>query len=121
MSEENLKENASDNLADKKFIRGDYGLGFTFWGGGFGVTFILLFCVGSILDSTGGEGFAYFAMALFFLYSIFISIAIWRASNQYIGPVHWGVLSKIAVIFTLGLVLLIYMYFFAMLSSPPMH
>lgn len=122
MSEENNSVGkASDEVINKKFIRGDHGLPATFWGGGVGVTFVLLFFVGSILDSVGGDDFAYFAMAFFFLYSIFISIAIWRASNQYQGPVHWGVLSKIAVILTLGIVLFVYMYFFAMLTSPPMH
>lgn len=117
MSEENVKENASDNLVDKKLIRGDYGLPATFWGWGVGATFALLFFVGSIMDSVGNETFAYLAMAFFFCYSLCISIAIWRSSDQYKGPAHWAALAKIAVIFTLGAVLLIYFYLLAMLTS----
>ena len=118
MSEESNSINkANEENSNKKFIRGDHGLPFTFWGGGVGATVALLSFIGSILDGIGNETFAYVSMVFFFFYSIFISIAIWRASDQYKGPAHWGVFAKIAVIFTLGAVLLIYFYLLAMLTS----
>lgn len=118
MSEENNSiSKVSEENPNKKFLRGDHGLPATFWGGGVGATFVLLFFIGSIMDSVGSDTFAYVGMGIFFCYSIFISIAIWRASDQYKGPAHWGVFAKIAVIFTLGTVLLIYFYLLAMLTS----
>ena len=118
MSEENNSiSKANEENSNKKFIRGDHGLPFTFWGGGVGATVAYLSFVGSVMDSVANETFACVAMGLFFIYSIFISIAIWRASDKYKGPAQWGVFAKIAVIFTLGAVLLIYFYLLAMLTS----
>jgi hypothetical protein len=122
MSEENNSiSKANEENSNKKFLRGDYGLPFTFWGGGVGVTFVSLFFIISLLDEIGSDSAAYLSMVFFFFYSIFISIAIWRATNQYAGPMHWGVFAKIAIILMFGLVMFIYMYIVAMFNSPPMH
>jgi len=114
MLEENIEKVSP---SDKKFIRGDYGLPFTFWGGGFGGTFVLLAFIISLLNSIANEATAYIFMAVFFCYSVFISISIWRSSNQYEGKPHWAVFAKIAVILLSSLVFFIYFYLLAMLTS----
>ena len=116
MSEEN-DVNEEISPADKKFIRGDYGLPFTFWGGGFGGTFVLLSFIISLLNSVTNDTAAYIFMVVFFCYSVFISVAIWRSSNQYKGQVHWAVLAKIAVILLSSLIFCIYFYLLAYLTA----
>jgi hypothetical protein len=104
-------------IVEKKFIRGDYDLGFTFWGVGFGGTFVLISVIAVILNTISSEGVIYFFMALFFVHSVIIAIAIWRSSNQYTGPEHWAVLAKISVILLSVIVLLPYLYLLAYLTA----
>jgi uncharacterized membrane protein HdeD (DUF308 family) len=118
MSNENsLITKINNQVAEKKFIRGDYDLGFTFWGVGFGGILILISVIAVFLNTINNEGALYFFMALFFVHSVIIAIATWRSSNQYTGPAHWAVLAKISVIILSLIVLLPYLYFFAYLTA----
>ena len=107
----------NNQAIEKRFIRGDYDLGFTFWGVGFGGTFILISVIAVFLNTINNEGALYFFMALFFVHSVIIAIAIWRSSNQYTGPTHWAVLAKISVIILSLMVLFPYLYLLAYLTS----
>lgn len=103
--------NVTEQILEKKFIRGDYGLPTTFWGFGLGATLFVVFFMIAIIDSTGSDGSATLCFMLFVCYSTIISIAMWRSSNQYKGPEIWAVFAKMAVI-SLNLLILFVVFIF---------
>lgn len=88
--------------------RGDVSLVKTYWlfGVVVGICFAITFAFVEYQSSGLSEGFGpVFIIGLivaYFIYGIFINIAIWRSANKYQGPKRWAILAKIMVLISWG-------------------
>ena len=88
--------------------RGDISLAKTYWlfGVVVGICFAITFAFIEFQSSGLSEGFGpvvIIGLILFyFIYAIFINIAIWRSASKYQGPKRWAILAKIMVIISWG-------------------
>ena len=84
--------------------RGDVSLAKTYWlfGVVVGVCYAMVFAYieyqSSGLSEGLGPAFIIALMLSYFIYAIFINIAIWRSANKYRGPKHWAILAKVMVL-----------------------
>jgi len=84
--------------------RGDVPLVQTYWLYGVlvGIAFAVVFFGIEYLTTGLAEGFGPIfilgMMLLYFLYTAFINVAIWRSAGKYKGPKRWAILAKIMVI-----------------------
>ena len=86
--------------------RGDIPLVKTYWlfGVVVGICFAMVFFFIEYLTTGLSQGFGPVfilgVMLLYFIYTGFINIAIWRSAGKYRGPRRWSVLAKIMVLFS---------------------
>ena len=84
--------------------RGNVSLAKTYWlfGVVVGVCYAIVFAYidyqSSGLSEGLGPAFIIALMLSYFLYVIFINIAIWRSASKYRGPRHWAILAKVMVL-----------------------
>ena len=84
--------------------RGDIPLVKTYWLFGvlIGICFAMVFFFIEYLTTGLSEGFGPVfilgMMLLYFIYTGFINIAIWRSASKYRGPRRWSILAKIMVL-----------------------
>ena len=83
--------------------RGDIPLVKTYWlfGVVVGICFAMVFFWVNYLSTGLAEGFGPVfilgLMLLYFVYTAFINVAIWRSAGKYQGPRRWAILAKIMV------------------------
>ena len=91
--------------------RGDFPLVKTYWLFGvvagifFNITFAYIEYYSAAFSTGIGPVFVLGFIILVFIYSAFISVAIWRSANKYQGPQRYAILAKFSVI--LGVMALI--------------
>jgi len=84
--------------------RGDVPLVLTYWMYGFvvGVAFAMAFFAIDYLVTGLAEGFGPMfilgLMLVYFVYTAFINVAIWRSASKYRGRKLWAILAKIMVL-----------------------
>lgn len=84
--------------------RGDLSLVKTYWLFGVlvGVCYFMVFAYieyqSSGLSEGLGPAFIIGLMVSYFLYVMFINIAIWRSASKYRGPKYWAILAKVMVL-----------------------
>jgi len=84
--------------------RGDVPLAKAYWlfgvvvGIGFAIAFAVIEYQSSGLSEGIGPAFIIGLMLSYFVYVIFINIAIWRSASKYKGPKRWAILAKVMVI-----------------------
>ncbi len=82
----------------RKLVDGDFGLRTTYWSFGVGVGLI----IGLAADLIGM--IKPFAVA-HAIYSVPLTIGVWRAAGKYAGPKVWAVLAKLAAVVGIGFIL----------------
>lgn len=88
----------------KALWRGDVSLVKTYWLFGVlvGVCYFMVFAYieyqSSGLSEGLGPAFIIGLMVSYFLYVMFINIAIWRSASKYRGPKYWAILAKVMVL-----------------------
>ncbi len=91
-----LKSSEKDPF--RKLLDGDFGLRTTYWSFGVGVGLIIGLTAGLI-------GVIKPFVVAHAIYSVPLTIGIWRAAGKYAGPKIWAVLAKVAAVVGVGFVL----------------